>query len=131
MVLNNSAQRGIIVVGATNNPDDLDEAVIRPGRLDKHLVVEKPNEEERKDIVEKILSNRPVGQDLLMESDVLAKKLRGKTPAEISSVLHNACLNAIYSYHTLATMDDFDKMLASQNSSKIDKGRTRISGFGV
>ena len=87
MLLNNSAQRGIIVVGATNNPDDLDEAVIRPGRLDKHLKVEKPNEEERKDIVEKILSNKPVGQDLLMESDVLAKKLRGKTPAEISSVL--------------------------------------------
>lgn len=130
MVLNNSAQRGIIVVGATNNPDDLDEAVIRPGRLDKHLVVEKPNQEERQDIIEKILDTRPVGRELMMDSDVLGQKLKGKTPAEISSILHNACLNAIYSYKDSATMEDFDEMLKSQNNSAITKGRTRISGFG-
>lgn len=131
MVLNNSAQRGIIVVGATNNPDDLDEAVIRPGRLDKHLVVEKPNQEERQDIIEKILDNRPVGRELMLDSDILAQKLKEKTPAEISSILHNACLNAIYSYKDFATMEDFDEMLKSQNDSAITKGRTRISGFSV
>jgi len=129
MVLNNSAQRGIIVVGATNNPDDLDEAVIRPGRLDKHLKVELPQQEERQDIVEKILIDRPIAQDLIMDSPILAKKLNGKTPAEISSILHNACLNAIYSYKVVATMEDFDKMLAAQNESKVDKGRKPIRGF--
>ena len=70
----------------TNNPDDLDPAVVRPGRLDKHLKIEKPNAEERQDIIERILIDKPIGQELYLEANTIAKKTNGKTPAEISSI---------------------------------------------
>lgn len=129
MVLNNSSQRGVIVVGATNNPDDLDPAVVRPGRLDKHLKIEKPNTEERQDIIERILIDKPIGQELYLEANTIAKKTNGKTPAEISSILHKSCLKAIYDYRSSATMNDFDEMLKSQNDSEVKKGYTPIRGF--
>ncbi len=128
MVLNNSAQRGIIVVGATNNPEDLDEAVVRSGRLDKQLKIGLPNEEEAQDIVEKILVNRPIAQDLIEDSDILARKLKGCSPADISSILHNTCLNAIYSYKDTATMEDFNKAYESLKREPGEK-RTVVKGF--
>ncbi|MCM1010046.1 MAG: ATP-binding protein [Fusobacterium sp.] len=129
MVMNNSAQKGIIIVGATNNPDDLDPAVKRSGRLDKHIKLGLPTAGEAKDIVEKILQDRPIGSELLEHSDELAKKLKGLSPADMSSILHNACLNAIYEYKDAADMEDFDKMFNALKRDPNDKGRTVIKGF--
>lgn len=129
MAINNSAQRGVIVVGATNDPDSLDEAVKRSGRLDKHIEIGLPDYEETKDIVEKILSDRPIAAELAENSEELAKKLKGMSPADISSILHNACLNAIYEYKDAADMDDFEKMFEALKHKPKDKGRTVIKGF--
>ncbi len=131
MVMNNSAQRGIIIVGATNNPEDLDEAVKRSGRLDKHIKLGLPTAEEAKDIVEKVLQNRPIGAELIEHSDELAQKLKGLSPADMSSILHNTCLNAIYDYKDVADMEDFDKMFDSLKRDSNDKGRTIIKGFSA
>lgn len=129
MVINNSAQRGVIVVGATNDPDSLDDAVKRSGRLDKHIEIGLPDYEETKDIVEKILSDRPIAAELAENSEELARKLKGMSPADISSILHNACLNAIYEYKDAADMDDFEKMFEALKHKPKDKGRTVIKGF--
>ena len=129
MAINNSAQRGVIVVGATNDPDSLDEAVKRSGRLDKHIEIGLPDYEETKDIVEKILSDRPIAAELAENSEELARKLKGMSPADISSILHNACLNAIYEYKDAADMDDFEKMFEALKHKPKDKGRTVIKGF--
>ena len=129
MAINNSAQRGVIVVGATNDPDSLDDAVKRSGRLDKHIEIGLPDYEETKDIVEKILSDRPIAAELAENSEEIAKKLKGMSPADISSILHNACLNAIYEYKDAADMDDFEKMFEALKHKPKDKGRTVIKGF--
>ncbi len=129
MVMNNSAQRGIIIVGATNNPEDLDDAVKRSGRLDKHIKIGLPEFEERKDIVERILQNRPIGAELLEHSAELAEKFKGHSPADISSILHNACLNAIYEYKDTADMEDFNKMFEALKRDGNDKGRVVIKGY--
>jgi len=129
MVINNSAQRGVIVVGATNDYDALDSAVKRPGRLDKHIEITMPDYEETKDIVEKIFADRPIASGLLENSDEIAQKLKGMSPAQISSILHNACLNAIYEYKDTATMEDFEKMYEALKRDSKPAGRIRIKGF--
>lgn len=129
MVMNNSAQKGIIIVGATNNPEDLDDAVKRSGRLDKHIKIGLPDIAEAKDIVEKILQDRPIGVALLEHSDEIAEKLKGLSPADMSSILHNTCLNAIYEYKDAADMEDFDKMFKALKHDSNDKGRIVIKGF--
>jgi len=130
MVLNNSASRGIIVVGATNNPEDLDEAVKRAGRLDKQLKIELPTDEERKDIIEKILVDKKIAVDLIMNADILADKLKGHSPAEISAILNEACLHAIYDDKIYAGMDDFEYAVQNMKFEKT-KGRTVIKGFSA
>ena len=131
MAINNSSQRGIIVVGATNNPDNLDEAVKRPGRLDVHIEIGKPKDNaERQDIVEKILQNKPIAEKLLEHKAEMAEKLNGQTPAQISSILHKTCLNAIYAEKDYADMEDFDKCYEEMTRSRKDtKSRTVIKGF--
>ena len=129
MVINNSAQRGVIVVGATNDYDALDSAVKRSGRLDKHIELGLPDYEETKDIADKILSERPIALELYANIDILAEKLKGMSPADISSILHNACLNAIYEYKDTATMEDFDKMYKALKRDNKPSGRVRIKGF--
>lgn len=131
MVINNSAQRGVIVVGATNNPDSLDSAVKRSGRLDKHIEINLPDYEETKDIVDKVLSDRPIASELLEDIDTLTQKLKGMSPADISSILHNTCLNAIYEYKDSATMEDFDKMYEALKRDQKPSGRIRIKGFST
>ena len=131
MVINNSAQRGVIVVGATNDYDALDSAVKRSGRLDKHIEIGLPDYEEAKDIADKILADRPIGSELYSNIDTLAQKLKGLSPATISSILHNACLNAIYEYKDAATMEDFDKMYESLKRDQKPSGRVRIKGFSA
>lgn len=131
MVINNSAQRGVIVVGATNDPDSLDSAVKRSGRLDKHIKIGLPDYEETKDIAEKILSNRPIASELLENIDEISKKLKGMSPADISSILHNTCLNAIYEYKDVATMEDFDKMYKALKRDNQSSDRVRVKGFRI
>lgn len=129
MSINNSAQRGVIVVGATNAPDSLDPAVKRSGRLDKHIQISLPDYYETKDIIEKILSGRPIASELAKNTDVLTEKLKGMAPVDISSILHNTCLNAIYEYKDAADMEDFEKMYNSLKRQTNRFGRIQIKGF--
>lgn len=129
MALNNTSQRGIIVIGATNNYNSLDPAVKRPGRLDKHIEIELPDEEERKDIIEIVLENSPVAQKLLQNYvPEMAAKFENNSPAEISAVLNSTCLNAIYNEKEFADMDDFNQMFESIINSKKSQNR-KIIGF--
>ena len=108
MALNNSGQRGIIVVGATNNPNNLDKAVKRPGRLDRQIVIEKPDKKEREDIVSKLLTDKPVGKKLINYIEEMACRMDKMTPAQISAIINETCLHAIYSDKEMADMNDFN-----------------------
>ena len=108
--MNNSSQRGIILIGATNFPEEIDEAVKRSGRLDKHLTISYPSEKEIYSIVEKLLEGRPVTAELMNHTQEIAHTLKGLSPADISTVINNTCLNAIYDNRDSATLEDFNKM---------------------
>jgi cell division protease FtsH len=86
------AANGVIVVGATNKPEALDEAMLRPGRFDRKIHVNVPGVEDRKALFEhytaKLRSTEP------LDFDQLARVTIGFTPAAISSVVNTAALSA-------------------------------------
>lgn len=83
---------GVIVVGATNKPDALDEAMLRPGRFDRKIHVNVPGVEDRKALFEHYTRKLKATEPL--DFDQLARVTTGFTPAAISSVVNTAALSA-------------------------------------
>src|SRR3954454_4272374 len=81
---------GIVVVGATNRPDILDPAVLRPGRFDRHITVDQPDHEGRRRILELHARGKPV--DAGVDFDALARRTPGFTGADLANVVNEAAL---------------------------------------
>lgn len=81
---------GIIIMGATNRPDSLDPALLRPGRFDRQIPVNNPNKQGRKDILTIHAKNKPFASDAQL--DELAKRTIGMSGAELENVLNEAAL---------------------------------------
>lgn len=88
--------RDVVIVGATNRPDMIDQALLRPGRFDKLLYVGVPDLEARKEILEIHLNGRPLAKDIGVAE--LAKKTEGYSGADIQSVVDSASMLAIREY---------------------------------
>jgi cell division protease FtsH len=84
---------GVVVIGATNRPDILDPALLRPGRFDRHVVVEKPDVDGRFDILRLYAQGRPVSGDIDLE--LLARRTSGFTGADLANVWREAALLAV------------------------------------
>ena len=84
---------GIVFVGATNRPDKIDQAVLRPGRMDKFIFVPPPNGKDRALLFELNLKKAPLAGDINFEA--LAAKTEGYTGADISNICRQAKLNAL------------------------------------
>lgn len=99
--LNECADKGILVIAATNQADKIDKAILRPGRLDKKILVAPPDEEARRNLFELEMRNRPqVGMDW----DVLAQLSDGHTCAEIAAIVEEAARSAVANREAI-TMD--------------------------
>ena len=85
--------KGILVLGATNRPDLLDTAVLRPGRFDTVVEIPLPDEEGRKEIFEAHLSDKPVTAEV--DAGDLAAQTEGFNGADIAGVCHRAALKAV------------------------------------
>jgi len=83
----------VTVIGATNRPDILDSALLRPGRFDRIILVDVPNLEGRKEIFKVHLKNTPIGEDVNI--DVLAKMTEGYVGADIENLVREATMNAL------------------------------------
>jgi cell division protease FtsH len=81
---------GIVVVGATNRPDILDPAVLRPGRFDRHVTVDQPDHEGRRRILELHARGKPV--DAAVDFNALARRTPGFTGADLANVVNEAAL---------------------------------------
>jgi cell division protease FtsH len=81
---------GIVVVGATNRPDILDPAVLRPGRFDRHVTVDQPDHEGRRLILELHADGKPLAPDV--DFDSLARRTPGFTGADLANVVNEAAL---------------------------------------
>jgi transitional endoplasmic reticulum ATPase len=83
--------RGLLVVAATNSISHLDPAVIRPGRFDRHIRIDLPDADARREIFETELDDRPVARDVRL--DDLVRRTEGMTPAAIEKVVDIAALD--------------------------------------
>ena len=84
------ARTGVILIAATNRPDILDPALLRPGRFDRQIVVDQPDLEGRKAILDVHAKSKPLGPDVRL--DVLARRTPGFTGADLANLMNEAAL---------------------------------------
>ncbi|HEV2059086.1 MAG TPA: AAA family ATPase [Solirubrobacteraceae bacterium] len=104
-----SPTQGVIVVGATNRPDVLDPALLRPGRFDRAVGLELPDEKGRRAILAVHARGKPVAPDVDMSS--LARDTVGMTGADLASVVNEGALLAARARRTEITVADLDEAL--------------------
>ncbi|CDF35452.1 transitional endoplasmic reticulum ATPase (valosin-containing protein), Cell division control protein 48 [Chondrus crispus] len=86
-------KKNVFVIGATNRPDILDPAIMRPGRLDQLVYIPLPDEESRVQIFKAALKKSPIAEDVSLTE--LAKALEGYSGADITEICQRACKFAI------------------------------------
>ena len=96
---------GVIVLAATNRPDVLDKALLRPGRFDRHIYLELPNKEERKEIFAVHLRPLKLAKDI--DVGVLAKLSPGFSGADIANICNEAALIAARKKKKTVEQEDF------------------------
>jgi len=98
---------GIIVIAATNRPDILDPALLRPGRFDRQIVVDRPDVRGRLEILKVHTRRLPLAPDVNLE--VIAKSTPGFSGADLANLVNEAALLAARKNHDLVTMQDFEE----------------------
>jgi transitional endoplasmic reticulum ATPase len=88
--------RDVVIIGATNRPDMIDAALLRPGRFDKLLYIPVPDLAARKEIFQIHLRDRPLGKDISVEE--MAKRTDGYSGADIQAIVDEASMLAIREY---------------------------------
>ncbi|PWV96009.1 cell division protease FtsH [Paenibacillus cellulosilyticus] len=86
------ANEGIIIVAATNRPDILDPALLRPGRFDRQITVDRPDVKGREAVLKVHARNKPLSKDVKL--DIIAKRTTGFTGADLENLLNEAALLA-------------------------------------
>jgi len=86
------ANEGIIIVAATNRPDILDPALLRPGRFDRQITVDRPDVKGREAVLKVHARNKPLNKDVKL--DIIAKRTTGFTGADLENLLNEAALLA-------------------------------------
>ena len=84
---------GVVVIAATNRPDILDPALLRPGRFDRLILVPAPDEKARYEILKVHTRRMPLAEDVNLKE--LAKRLEGYTGADIAALVREAAMNAL------------------------------------
>ena len=100
-------QAGVIVIAATNRPDVLDPALLRPGRFDRQVVVPLPDIRGREQILKVHMRKVPIAPDV--EPQVLARGTPGFAGADLANLVNEAALFAARANKRLVDMDDFER----------------------
>jgi cell division protease FtsH len=104
-----NTDKGVIIMAATNRPDVLDTALLRPGRFDRQILIDKPDRKERAEIFEVHTRELILGLDVQLE--VLAGQTPGFAGAEIANVCNEAALLAARNGKDAIEMEDFEKAI--------------------
>lgn len=99
----------IIILAATNRPDILDNALLRPGRFDRQIMVSLPDVKGREKILEVHAKGKPLDKDVDLK--VLAKRTPGFTGADLQSLLNESALLAARRNKTVINMDEIDNAI--------------------
>ena len=101
------ANEGIITIAATNRPDILDPALLRPGRFDRQIQVANPDKNARTEILKVHARNKKFAPDVDFSN--IAQRTPGFSGAELENVLNEAALLAVREDHKVISMDDIDE----------------------
>ncbi|MGH2412788.1 MAG: ATP-dependent zinc metalloprotease FtsH3, partial [Microcystaceae cyanobacterium] len=123
---------GVIIIAATNRPDVLDAALLRPGRFDRQVVVDRPDYAGRKEILKVHARGKTLAQDV--DLDKIARRTPGFTGADLSNLLNEAAILAARRSLTEISMDEvndaIDRVLAGpekKNRVMSEKRKTLIA----
>lgn len=101
------SHEGVILIAATNRPDVLDPALLRPGRFDRRVVVGKPDIKGRRQILDVHTRKTPLGQDV--DLDKIARGTPGFSGADLENLVNEAALIAARANKSVLEMEDFEK----------------------
>jgi cell division protease FtsH len=127
------SNEGVILIAATNRPDVLDPALLRPGRFDRRVVVPRPDVRGREEILK--VHNRKIPLNENVNLSVLARGTPGFSGADIANMVNEAALNAARNGKTAVDMEDFesakDKVLmgSERKSMLINEKEKRATAY--
>jgi len=115
---------GVILIAATNRPDVLDPALLRPGRFDRQIVVDAPDLKGREGILKVHLRNKPIAEDV--DITTLARGTPGMAGADLANLVNEAALLAVRRSHEKIYMPDLEDakdkvMLGAERKSMVMK----------
>jgi cell division protease FtsH len=114
----------VIVIAATNRPDVLDPALLRPGRFDRHVTLDRPDIKGRRAILDVHARNKPL--DTTVDLDVLARQTPGFSGADLSNLINEAAILAARANKKVIGMDELEEAIARVIAGPEKKSR-RIS----
>lgn len=113
---------GVIIIAATNRPDILDKALLRPGRFDRQVVVDYPDVRGREAVLKVHSANKPLAEDVDLKK--IAKETTGYSGADLANLMNEAAINAAKKQHPKITGNDIEQanlkvMMGSEKKSRI------------
>jgi len=124
---------GIVIIAATNRPDVLDPALLRPGRFDRTITVNLPDKKGRQEILAVHARNKKIGQDIDMEA--LARRTQGFSGADLENVLNEAAILAVRAEKNEIGMEELDEAIdrvmagPSKKSRKYTEKEKRLIAY--
>ncbi len=100
-------KKGIIIIAATNRPEILDPALLRPGRFDRHIVVDRPDLKGREAILKVHTRNVKLAPDVDLK--IIAARTAGMVGADLANIVNEACLLAARKGKNQVEMEDFEE----------------------
>jgi len=100
---------GVIIMGATNRPEILDPALLRPGRFDRHVLVDRPDIKGREEILNVHIRGVKIGKDVDLK--VVAARTPGFVGADLASLVNESALLAARKGKTLVSMEEFEEAI--------------------
>ncbi|VAX27419.1 Cell division protein FtsH [hydrothermal vent metagenome] len=122
----------VIVMAATNRPDVLDPALLRPGRFDRHIVIDRPGWRDRKAILEIHVRDKVLADDIDLEN--IAKGTPGMTGADLENLVNEAALIAVRKKKDKIDASDFEEardkiLMGTVREEPISKMERRITAY--
>jgi cell division protease FtsH len=114
----------VIVIAATNRPDVLDPALLRPGRFDRHVTLDRPDIKGRRSILDVHARNKPL--DTTVDLEVLARQTPGFSGADLANLINEAAILAARANKKVIGMDELEEAIARVIAGPERKSR-RIS----
>lgn len=112
--------KGVVILAATNRPETLDKALLRPGRFDRRIPVELPDLKGREEILKVHV------KDIVVDSDIdyrtIALATSGASGAELANIVNEAALTAVRNSHSKVMQHDFDEAVDTVIAGKERKG---------